>query len=94
MPEIYSRLHGLFLDRLHVDVPAAETDLLESGSLDSLQFVGLLAHVESEFGVCIPLADLELDRVSTLTALARLVRELMKSVDGPPHSGSRPDRVG
>lgn len=76
MPEIYGRLCEMFREQLHVDVPAAETDLLESGILDSLQFVTLLAHVEREFGVAIPLADLSLEQVSTLDALADLVREL------------------
>jgi acyl carrier protein len=76
MAEIYGRLREMFREQLHVDVPAAETDLLESGILDSLQFVTLLAHVEREFGVAIPLADLSLEQVSTLDALADLVREL------------------
>lgn len=76
MPEIHGRLREVFREHLHVDVPAAETDLLESGILDSLQFVTLLAHVEREFGVVIPLADLRLEQVSTLDALAGLVREL------------------
>ncbi len=70
------RLQALFAKHLHVDVPSVDTDLLETGILDSLQFVSLLALVEREFHVAIPLADLDLDRVKTLTTLADLVEEL------------------
>lgn len=94
MREISSRLHAMFRERLHVDVLAADADLLESGFLDSLQFVALLAHVEREFGVCIPLAELELDRVSTLAALAELVHDLTENVDGAARHSRCPDPVG
>ena len=93
MPEIYGRLRELFRERLHGDVPAADTDLLESGFLDSLRFVALLAHIESEFGISIPLAELELERVGTLAALAELVGELRESRDGP-QDDRRPSQRG
>lgn len=93
MREIYGRLREMFRERLHVDVPAADTDLLESGLLDSLRFVALLAHVESEFGVAIPLAELELDRVSTLAAIAEVVHGLTVSLDAPLRGRGGPDRL-
>jgi len=92
--EIYGRLHEMFRDRLHVDVPAADTDLLEGGLLDSLRFVALLTHVESEFGISIPLADLELDRVSTLGAIAEVVHELTVSLGAPSRGRGGPGRLG
>jgi acyl carrier protein len=79
--DIQSRLRELFRERLHLEVPTADTDLLESGLLDSLQFVALLAHVEREFGVALPLVDLELERVSTLAAIGELVHGLSRSAD-------------
>src|ERR1700716_916414 len=36
------RLRALFLRHLHLEVPSADTDLLETGLLDSLQLVDLL----------------------------------------------------
>lgn len=93
MREIASRLGTMVRERLHLDVPAADAELLESGILDSLQFVALLAHVEREFGVAIPLADLELDRVGTLAAIAALVHELRDPLDGAAGDACRPDRV-
>src|SRR5438034_6378642 len=40
------RLARLFTDRLHTEVPAADTDLFETGILDSLRFVELLRSEE------------------------------------------------
>src|SRR5258706_6886307 len=39
---VIERLHALFLARFNIDVPTPDTDLLETGLLDSLQLVELL----------------------------------------------------
>lgn len=93
MREIASRLRAMFRERLHVDVPETDADLLEAGVLDSLQFAALLAQIEREFGVEIPLAELELDRVSTLAAIAELVHDLREPVDGAARHAGHPDRL-
>lgn len=74
--DIDARLRALFEEQLHVGVPPADAELLESGLLDSLQFVALLAHIELTFGVAIPLEQLDLDRVRTRRAIVDLVAEL------------------
>ena len=77
--DICRRLHALCEMRLHVTVPTADTDLLDSGLIDSLQFVTLLAEVEREFTVAIPLLDLDFTRVESLAAIAELVGELREA---------------
>jgi acyl carrier protein len=67
------RLRALFLEHFHVEVPAADTDLLETGMLDSLQLVDLLLLIEQEFGARISLEAIELDDLRTLARLAQLV---------------------
>jgi len=37
---------ALFAESFHIEVPSSDTDLLESGLLDSFQFVELLAQLE------------------------------------------------
>jgi acyl carrier protein len=74
--DIARRLSALFERSLHATVPTDDTDLLDSGVIDSLSFVTLLAEIEREFEVAIPLLDLDFDRVKTLSAIAELVREL------------------
>ncbi len=80
-----TRLHALCEARLHVSVPSAETELLESGLIDSLQFVTLLTEVEREFAVSIPLVELDFARVENLAAIAGLVQEL-RAASGDAHA--------
>lgn len=70
-----TRLRAIFTDLLGIEAPEPTTDLVDGGYLDSLALVELLAGIESELGVEIPLDELELDHVRTLERLARLVRE-------------------
>lgn len=67
------RLTRMFEERLHVEVPSVETDLLETGRLDSLGFVDLLVHLEREFGTEVSPADLELDNFRSIARIAAFV---------------------
>ena len=79
--EILPRLEAVFAERLHVPAPSPDTEFLEPGLLDSLQFVDFLAAIEREFRISIPLADLDFDRLTTLAGLAQLVNELLSTAD-------------
>lgn len=70
---IIGRLDVLFLECFHVEVPSPDTDLLEAGVLDSLQFVELLLQLEQRFGFRVKVEDINLDDLRTLTRIARLV---------------------
>lgn len=63
-------LTALFRDKLFIDVPSADTDLISSGLIDSLQLVQLLLHIESELGHRIALDEIELDDLRSVTRLA------------------------
>lgn len=70
---VIERLGALFTERFHIEVPSAETDLLESGILDSFQFVELLLQLEQNFNFRIKIDDIDLDDLRTLARIARLV---------------------
>jgi D-alanine--poly(phosphoribitol) ligase subunit 2 len=70
---IIRRLDALFLECFHVEVPSPDTDLLETGVLDSLQFVELLLQLEQRFGFRVKVEDINLDDLRTLARIARLV---------------------
>ncbi len=70
---VIEQLRALFLERFHIEVPSPDTDLLESGMLDSLQLVELLLLIEQQFDVRIRIEDIELDDLRTLARLARLL---------------------
>ena len=67
------RISEIFRDRLNLSVPSTDTDLLETGVLDSLSFVELLLQLESEFALTISLADLELDNFRSIARIAAFI---------------------
>jgi acyl carrier protein len=70
---ITEQLGALFVETFHIEVPSPDTDLLDSGILDSLQFVELLIQLEQRFGLRIKVEDIDLDDLRTLARIARLV---------------------
>ena len=70
---IIRRLGALFVESLHIEVPSADTDLFETGILDSLQLVELLVQLEQRFGFKIKIDDIDLDDLRTLAGIAGLV---------------------
>ena len=70
---VEDRIAALFADRLNVQVPSLETDLIDTGLVDSLTFVEFLAQLEQEFDVHVSLEDLEIDNFRTIASIARFV---------------------
>jgi len=66
-------LRDLFAENLHVEAPSPDTDLFESGTLDSLQLVELLLQLERRFGVRVAIESIDLDHLRTLERIAKLV---------------------
>lgn len=66
-------LFGWFAKTLHVEVPAADTDLFENGVLDSLKFVELLLQLEQQYETRVALDDLELDSFRSIDKIAQFV---------------------
>jgi methoxymalonate biosynthesis acyl carrier protein len=70
---IIQSLDAMFFEGLQIKVPSPDTDFIETGMVDSLQFVELLLQLEKRFGCRIDIHDLELDDFRTLNSIARLV---------------------
>jgi acyl carrier protein len=66
-------LTALFRDKLFIDVPSADTDVIDTGLLDSLQLVQLLLHIEQQLGVRIPLEEVALDDLRSIARLAGVI---------------------
>ncbi|MGH7529185.1 MAG: acyl carrier protein [Gemmatimonadales bacterium] len=58
-----------------------ETDLLDTGLVDSLSFVEFLAQLEQNFGVQVSLDDLEIDRFRTISRIADFVTTKMSQAN-------------
>ena len=68
-----SELREVFEEELGLSPPANDTDLFESGIMDSLTFVNMLVSIERKFGLVVKLESLELDNFRCLTSIARFI---------------------
>jgi acyl carrier protein len=66
-------LGALFAETFHVEPPAPEADLLESGILDSFQLVELLLVLERRFDLRVRIDDVELEDLRSLSRIARML---------------------
>jgi D-alanine--poly(phosphoribitol) ligase subunit 2 len=64
------RVTTVLRDALAVEVPSADTDLFDTGLLDSLGIVTLIAEVEALLGVALPLDDFDIDSFRTVERIA------------------------
>ena len=72
--KLRERIAGVFTTALHLEVPAFDTDLFDSGVLDSLAFVELLLQLEREFGVTTAVDDLEVENFRSIVTIADFVQ--------------------
>jgi methoxymalonate biosynthesis acyl carrier protein len=84
---VRERVANLFSGAMNVDVPSMDTDLFDTGVLDSLAFVELLLQLEREFGVTTSVEDLEIDNFKSIARIADFV---MKRVASSPDVPNQP----
>jgi acyl carrier protein len=72
-PAVTARVQRLFQGALNVEPPSIETDVIETGLIDSLALVELLAAIEQEFDLELPLDELEIDNFRTVETIAKFV---------------------
>jgi D-alanine--poly(phosphoribitol) ligase subunit 2 len=70
------RVRLLIGDVLSIEVPDAGIDMIESGLLDSLALVSLIAGIEEEFQLELPLEDLDVDKFRSVDSIAQLLAAL------------------
>lgn len=77
------RIAEVFSNALHLEVPSADTDLFDTGVLDSLAFVELLLQLEREFGIKTSVDDLELGNFRSIAHIADFVAARAPASDQP-----------
>ena len=70
---IHRELTELFAKKLSLEVSSVDMDLVETGLLDSLTLVELLAQLEETFGVSVSTDDLELENFRSIASIAGFV---------------------
>jgi D-alanine--poly(phosphoribitol) ligase subunit 2 len=73
---VNDQLVELVRDRLGVEVPAPDTDLVAAGLIDSLALVTLIVGIEDTFGCQLPLDDFDIDRFRSVDAMSAFLAEV------------------
>ena len=69
----FDRVRLLIGDVLSIEVPGEDIDMIDSGDLDSLALVSLIAGIEQEFQLDLPLEDLDLDQFRSVASITQLL---------------------
>lgn len=80
---LHDRITRLFATALNLDVPSADTDLFETGALDSLALVELLLQLEQQFGVTTSVEDLDVQNFSSIRHIAAFVAAQTDAASSP-----------
>ena len=71
--DLYPQIVKIFSEKLNLEVPSVDTDLVEGGILDSLAFVELLVNLEQEFVVEVPMDSVDIDNFRSISKIAEFV---------------------
>lgn len=71
----HDQIIRLLSERVHVEAPSVDTDLMESGLLDSLTLVELMSSLEEEFGITISFDEIELDNFRSVASITEFVSQ-------------------
>jgi acyl carrier protein len=72
--DVRARVSEIIRDRLYAEVPSAETDLIESGLLDSLALVMLIVALEEVFACELLLDDFDLEQFRSVERIAEYLQ--------------------
>lgn len=73
--QLQNEILTLIENEMELDIPSVEMDLMETGFLDSLSFVQLLAVLEDQYGIEIDIDDLEFEYFRSVIKIAEFVEK-------------------
>ncbi len=68
-------IQALVSNKLSIQVDSVDADLFETGVLDSMTLVQLILGLEQQYGLELPMHELEIECFSTVARIAGLVAE-------------------
>jgi acyl carrier protein len=71
--DLEKKITWLLTDKLAIQVPGPDTDLIAMGALDSLALVDLLVQVEANLGVAISIEELDLNDLRSVRSIGTLL---------------------
>jgi D-alanine--poly(phosphoribitol) ligase subunit 2 len=86
-PDLTARVRQVFVEALTIQVPSVDTDLVDTGLLDSLALVELLFAIEQRFGVDLSLGELDIENFRTVERIAAFLATKLPADDAAAASG-------
>jgi acyl carrier protein len=83
---IQKELITLFSERLNVHVASEESNLFESGVLDSQKIVELMVLIEEQFKTQIEIVDFEIENFCSVKRIADLILRRKNAPSLPSHN--------
>ncbi len=91
--QLKNELLVLFDSELELEVPSVKLDLMESGYLDSLNFVHLTALIEEKYGIRIEVEDLEISYFQSIENIAEFISSRTAGSSRPGHLSARASEI-
>lgn len=73
------RVAAIISEQMSLEPPSADTDLFDTGFLDSLAFVDLLTRLEREFGFQVSIEELEIEHFRSVAKIAEFAARKSKN---------------
>jgi acyl carrier protein len=70
---LHPQITKLFSEKLNLEIPSIDMDLVEEGILDSLAFVDLIIYLEEEFGMKVFNDSIDIDNFRSISKIAQFV---------------------
>jgi len=77
----HDQLIRLLSERVLVEAPSVDTDLMESGLLDSLTLVELMTSLEEEFNIRISFEEIEIDNFRSIERIVEFVNQRRQATE-------------
>ena len=76
-----ARINCIFTQKLNLETPGNDVDLFETGTLDSLTLVDLLAQLEAEFGFHLSPGQIDINEFRSLDSIAKFVNRHLSAAE-------------
>jgi acyl carrier protein len=73
--ELHGKITRLLSEKVQIETSSIESDMVETGLLDSLKLVELMTSLEDEFGITISFDEIEIDNFRSVVSIAEYVNQ-------------------
>jgi len=80
--KIQGLITNILVGKVYLKVPSPTTDLMKAGLLDSITLVELIVGIEEQFGIQVPLEEIEIDHFRSVEAIADFVSSYLARESG------------